>query len=73
MGIIQFYFFCVVRCIKQGRGQKTCFNGINRNTKLIQHRLKSLLFPSWVETAILEKNKVVSDEPLKQTLSLRNH
>ena len=52
---------------------KTLFNCIIRNTKLIQHRfIKSLVF-QFGRNSHSEKNKVVSIEPLKQTLRMGNH
>ena len=38
-------------------GSKTCFNSINGNTKLMQHRFIKSLFTSLIELAILKKDK----------------
>ena len=44
MGLIQFDFYCVVRCVKQRRGQKCVSTALFAITKLIQHRfIKSLV------------------------------
>ena len=67
-------FYCVVHYFKQERGQKTCFNSINGNTKLMQHRfIKSLVLQLDRIGHSEKRTKVVSIEHKKQKLSLENN
>ena len=72
IGVLNLDVYCVVHYFKQ-EGVKTCFNCINGNTNLIQHRfIKSFVF-QLCRISHSEKIKVVSIEHLKQKLSLGNN